>query len=65
MSERERRQRTWARLAIWKGYALVIAAVSGILNHLYAASALVVVISLFLIAWGRWVLSTTGTGRDR
>jgi len=65
MSERERRQRIWARYAVWKGYALVVAAASGILNHLYAVSAAVVVISLFLIAWGRWVLSTTGRGRDR
>lgn len=65
MSERGRRQRLWARYAVWKGYALVIAAVAGILNHLYAASALVVVVSLFLIAWGRWALSTTDPGRDR
>lgn len=62
MSERERRQRTWAKLAIWKGYSLVVAAVAGIANHLFAISALLVVVSLFLIAWGRWVLSQTGAG---
>jgi hypothetical protein len=63
--ERERQQRAWARFAVWKGCALAVAAVAGLVNHLVAPSAALIVIGLFLIAWGRWRLSLDESGGER
>jgi hypothetical protein len=63
--ERERRQRAWARFAIWQSFALALAAAAGLLNHLVAPSGVLIVISLFLFGWGRWRLSLDRSGGER